>query len=36
MEEFVVMRTNKLPLLKTLRTLEGKIEPINLLPPLSN
>ena len=36
MEEFVAMRTNKLPLLKTLRTLAGRIEPINLLPPLSN
>jgi len=27
---------NKLPLLKALRTLAGRIEPINLLPPLSN
>ena len=27
---------NKLPLLKALRTLAGRIEPINQLPPLSN
>jgi len=36
MEGFVAIRTNKHPLLKTLRTLAGRIEPINLLPPLSN